>query len=237
MNKIFFVVISTLLCSAGVHAAALKISPVSVELVQSQQASSLTIANESPDKTNLQIRIFKWQQQGNEESYISTNDVVVSPPALSLNAQQSYNLRVVRVNQSDVAKEESYRIIIDELPTAVDSRTIGQGINVVLRTSLPLFITNPKSIREAKAQLLHQDGKSIIEVNNIGSRFIQLTSLKLIDETTKQSYPIEINTLNGYILNGNVKTYPLNEKFNYIEKHNYSIQANVNGKDISYQVR
>lgn len=234
MNKSFFVTVFTFLCSVGVHAAALKISPVSIELAQSQQSSSLTIANDSNEKTNLQIRVFKWQQKGNEESYIPTNDVVVSPPALSLNGQQSYNLRVVRVNETAIEKEESYRIWIDELPTVVDSRTIGQGINVVLRTSLPLFITNPKSIREAKAQLLHQDGKSIIEVNNIGGRFIQLTSLKLIDETTKQSYPIEINTLNGYVLNGNVKTYPLNEKFNYIATHKYTIQANINGKDISY---
>jgi len=105
MNKSFFVTVFTFLCSVGVHAAALKISPVSIELAQSQQSSSLTIANDSNEKTNLQIRVFKWQQKGNEESYIPTNDIVVSPPALSLNGQQSYNLRVVRVNETAIDKE------------------------------------------------------------------------------------------------------------------------------------
>lgn len=224
----------TFMFTGVTHAAALKISPVSVELAQSQQSSSLTIANDSSEQTNLQIRVFKWQQEGTEELYIPTNDVVVSPPALSLKEQQSYNLRVVRVNQSTIDKEESYRILIDELPSVVDSRAIGQGINVVLRTSLPLFITNPKSIREAKIQLLHKDGKTLIEVNNIGGRFILLNSLKLVDETAKQSYPIEINTLNGYVLNGNVKLFPLSEKFTYMTTHKYTIQANINGKDISY---
>ena len=50
-----------------------------------------------------------------------------------------YTVRIVRTKKEPVAKEESYRLLIDELPAAAGSQ--GAAVNIALRYSIPVFFT------------------------------------------------------------------------------------------------
>ncbi|WP_049064712.1 fimbrial biogenesis chaperone, partial [Acinetobacter seifertii] len=85
-------------------------------------------------------------QNAGQDQLIPTDDIAISPPFLKLKPNDSYNLRVVRIKPEPISGEKTYRIILDELPKPIDSRKASQGVNVLLRSSLPVFVVNKDAI-------------------------------------------------------------------------------------------
>ncbi|EHU2404807.1 molecular chaperone, partial [Acinetobacter baumannii] len=56
--------------------------------------------------------------------------------------------------------------------------------------------------------------------------------LKLVDLTENKSYSIKVNTVNGYILAEQSRSYPISN-FSYQPDHKYSISLTVNGKKVT----
>ncbi|WP_425292810.1 fimbrial biogenesis chaperone, partial [Acinetobacter nosocomialis] len=142
---------------------------------------------------------------------------------------RSYNLRVVRINPEPISGEKTYRIIIDELPKPVDSRKASQGVNVLLRSSLPVFVVNKDAITQLNWKIDTHQKEPSLNINNVGNRHALLNDLTLVDNTENKSYPIKVNTVNGYILAKQAKSYSISN-FTYQPNHKYSISLTVNGK-------
>ena len=66
-----------------------------------------------------------------------TADVAVSPPVLSLNGNGEAVVRLVRVANTPVTGEETYRILFDELPSR--EKLQGTGVKLLIRQSIPVF--------------------------------------------------------------------------------------------------
>lgn len=213
-----------------IFAASMRISPISVEILDTQNASSISLYNQSNESTDLQVRVFEWTQKNGQDVLTPTDDIAVSPPILSLQADDSFNLRVVRVDSTPVLNEKAYRIIIDELPKPIDHRKADQGLNILLRSSLPMFITNKNATSKIEGKINTVSDNSFAVINNTGSRHILLSKLVIIDKTENKSYPIKVTTLNGYLLAGQTKNYFI-ENFKYQQSHQYMISTTVNGKD------
>src|ERR1700744_6110375 len=77
-------------------AASLRISPIGLDLVATQRASSMTLVNTDTDPVNLQIRIFKWSQVNGADVLEPAADMMVSPPAAKVPPGASYTIRVAR---------------------------------------------------------------------------------------------------------------------------------------------
>ncbi|WP_151731647.1 fimbrial biogenesis chaperone, partial [Acinetobacter seifertii] len=141
MKKNIFIVMGLLISlSSTISAATIRLSPVTVEILSHQKASSISLYNQSNDSADLQIRIFEWTQNDGQDQLIPTDDIAISPPFIKLKPNDSYNLRVVRIKPEPISGEKTYRIILDELPKPIDSRKASQGVNVLLRSSLPVFV-------------------------------------------------------------------------------------------------
>jgi fimbrial chaperone protein len=179
------------------------------------------------------VRVFEWTQNAGQDQLIPTEDIAISPPFLKLKPNDSYNLRVVRINPVSISGEKTYRIIIDELPKAVDSRKVDQGVNVILRSSLPVFVVNKDAITKLNWSIQQEQNNTYVTVNNIGNRHALLSNLTLIDSTENKSYPIKVNTVNGYILGGKSRNFNLSHDFQYKADHKYNISLNINGKQTS----
>ena len=123
------------------QAASLQVAPVLVEVPAPGATATLKLRNEGNRPLDAQIRIFKWTQVDGADSLTPTNDVAASPPLASLRPNTDYTVRVVRTKKEPVAKEESYRLLIDELPSAAGSQ--GTAVNIALRYSMPVFFTVP----------------------------------------------------------------------------------------------
>ncbi|GAA5560312.1 fimbrial biogenesis chaperone [Acinetobacter seifertii] len=230
MKKNIFIVMGLLisLCST-ISAATIRLSPVTVEILSHQKASSISLYNQSNESADLQIRIFEWTQNAGQDQLIPTDDIAISPPFLKLKPNESYNLRVVRIKPEPISGEKTYRIILDELPKPIDSRKASQGVNVLLRSSLPVFVVNKDAITQLNWKIDAKQNDTSLNISNIGNRHALLNDLILVDNTENKSYPIKVNTVNGYILSGKSKNYSINN-FTYQPNHKYSISLTVNGK-------
>ncbi|MBJ9720391.1 molecular chaperone [Acinetobacter calcoaceticus] len=215
--------------SSSINAATIRLSPVNVEILSNQNASSISLYNQSNESADLQIRVFEWTQKNGQDQLTATDEIAISPPFLKLQSNDSYNLRVVRINPTPISGEKTYRIIIDELPKPIDSRKAAQGVNVLLRSSLPVFVVNKDAITQLTWKIdTHQEAPSL-NISNIGNRHALLNDLMLVDTTANKSYPIKVNTVNGYILSQQARSYSINN-FAYQPNHKYSISLTVNGK-------
>jgi fimbrial chaperone protein len=118
-------------------AASLQVAPVKVEVASPGAATSVKLRNEGTTPLNAQIRVFRWSQVNGEDKLEPTTDVVASPPLTKLSPKTDYTVRLVRVSKTPVAKEETYRLFIDELPDAANQRN--RAVNLLLRYSIPVF--------------------------------------------------------------------------------------------------
>ena len=234
MRKNIFVITSLLLfLPSMLNAASIRLSPVSIEILNDQSASSISLYNQSNESTDLQVRVFEWRQNAGQDQLIPTDEIAVSPPFLKLQPNDSYNLRVVRINPASVSGEQTYRIIIDELPKPIDNRKADQGINVLLRSSLPLFVVNKDAITKLTWSIQQEQNISSLMISNVGNRHALLNNLMLVDVTANKSYAIKVNTVNGYILAGKARNFNISPDFKFQTDHKYNISLNINGKQTS----
>jgi fimbrial chaperone protein len=179
-----------------VSAASLQVAPVTIELPASARAASLTLRDLGDMPINAQIRVYRWTQKDGEEQLTPTTDLVASPPAALLKAGEDHVVRVVRVTGKPVDGEESYRLLIDELPQRSDSA--GGKINFVMRYSIPIFFAQPDSNPQLAWNLAASNGKIVVSVENTGTRHVRISGLKL--ETPAGASASFGEGLVGYVL-------------------------------------
>jgi fimbrial chaperone protein len=188
------------------QAASLRISPVGIDLPARQRAASITLVNTDSEPVSLQIRIFKWSQSGGEDKLDPTSEMLVSPPAATVPPGASYTVRVARPAAGPVQGEQSYRLFIDELPKPIDPRTVGQGVSMVLRTSMPVFVVDTKAIARLGWKAWRDKDGLHAEVVNNGQRHAKIAALTLQPSAGGAPYVFG-SGLNGYVLAGSTKRF------------------------------
>jgi fimbrial chaperone protein len=178
------------------HAASLQVSPILVDLEAEKSSTSvITLRNSSDGVVNAQVRVFKWSQENGADVFDETSDVVASPPIIKLNAQGSNVIRVVRVKNSAPVGEESYRLIIDELPNG--DKKAGT-IAMLVRHSVPMFFSTARATNpEVTWSLTRKAGKLQVKAVNVGDKRLRLANLT----GTSGGATIDFGRgLNGYVL-------------------------------------
>jgi fimbrial chaperone protein len=168
------------LAGSGAQSAALRIAPTSLAIIAPDSAAALNLRNEDTRPVNVQIRVFRWSQADGVERLEPTADVAASPPITTLAAKSDYIVRVVRVAKTSIIGEESYRLLVDELPDRSQRRP---GIvNFVLRYSIPVFFTSPDTSPSNVSWVLKsRDGLMVLTARNSGARHLQIVDLELAD--------------------------------------------------------
>lgn len=188
-----------LLGTSPVAAASLRMTPIGLDLTAPEKAGSISLTNTADEPVNLQVRIFKWTQVEGRDELTETRDVIASPPVATIKGGDTYTLRAVRVSSTPVSGEETYRLVIDELPKPIDPRATGQGVRMVLRSSMPVFFAE-KDIRPDLAfKVWAEGGKTYLEATNKGRRHAKLAGMKLVTPQGELSFG---GGLNGYVLAG-----------------------------------
>ena len=185
-------------------AGSLQVEPVLVDVTAPGAASTLTLRNEGATPINAQIRVFRWSLVDGQEKLEPTDDVVASPPSVTLTPKGQYIARVVRVSKQPVMGEESYRLLIDQLPDL--SQQKNGAVNLLVRYSIPVFFGAPdkKSPTVAWSLAIKGDKITLIARNN-GERRLRISALNLRDANGKSiSFG---NGLAGYALGQSTKSW------------------------------
>lgn len=185
-------------------AAALGVAPTGLDLPASQRTGTISLTNQASSALNIQVRLFQWTQVDGQDRLQPTRNVIASPPATRVPPGQTYTIRVARLAAMPVSREESYRLLIDELPSAEDEKT-GNGITMLLRTSLPVFFHAPGLQADVSWRVSLSDGLLQVEGRNLGQRHVKLVNLAVEgDGGTQVSFG---HGLNGYLLPGSTRQF------------------------------
>jgi fimbrial chaperone protein len=165
---------------AAPQAASLQVAPVSVEVPSPGAAATLKLRNDGNRPLDAQIRIFQWTQVDGVDTLTPTNDVAASPPLASLRPNADYTVRIVRTKKEPVVKEETYRLLIDELPTPATGSTA--SVNIALRYSIPVFFTaTGGTAAKLSWDLQQRANKPVVVATNPGDRRVRISKLKVTD--------------------------------------------------------
>lgn len=193
------------LWGASAEAVSLRVAPARLDLVAPDSAATLTLRNEDTRPLNVQIRIFRWSQVDGIEHLEPTKDVVASPPFTTLAPSGDYTVRIVRVNKAPVAGEESYRLLIDELPDRTRERS--GAISFILRYSIPVFFVRRDASAPQVAWSIEPSRNSLLlTAENTGERHLRVADLELADGGARLAAR---SGLVGYVLAGAVMRWSL----------------------------
>ena len=140
--------------------------------------------HEGTEPINAQIRVFKWSIVNGKEQLNPTDDVVASPPSVTLTPRGQYVVRIVRMSKQPVVGEESYRLLVDQLPDLSQQRN--GAVNLMVRYSIPVFFgaANKKSPTVAWSVAPNGD-KITLTARNSGDRRLRISALSLRDASGK----------------------------------------------------
>ncbi|ARQ89311.1 fimbrial biogenesis chaperone [Stenotrophomonas maltophilia] len=214
-----------LLATSTAGATSLQVAPTSLQLEARQRAGELWLTNSGTSPVKLQVRVFRWVQQGGKEQLLPTDELMASPPMQELAAGQQQLVRVMRPTREPPSAQQYYRLIVDEVP---DLATRAEGMQFVLRYSIPVFVqpASGKLAPQLQARMVTlDDGRNGVEVANSGNSYAQIADLAL--GSVKRPRIVHPGLL-GYVLPGQVMRWPIERMA--IDRDNDQITAKLNGE-------
>jgi fimbrial chaperone protein len=192
-----FAFAASLLGTPLAFASTLSVSPVLVQVPAPAKTSSVMLYNQSEAMLPVQLRLFRWVKNAGVDELVPTTDVVASPPAARLKPGSEYTVRIVRVAKTPVEGEESYRLLVDQIPAP--SEMNGTNVRFVVRHSIPVFFSEPQVVPPRLSWEAHlADGRLIITARNDGERRVRLSGLTVRSSSgTTRSFG---EGLSGYVL-------------------------------------
>src|SRR5688572_26924313 len=161
---------------SAAQAGSLQVEPVLVDVTAPAAAATVTLRNQGQTAIDAQIRVFRWSLVNGEEKLEPTEDVVASPPAVSLPPKGEYVARIVRLSKQPITGEENYRLLVDQLPDV--SQQKNGMVNLMMRYSIPVFFGATDKKNAAVAWSLSKKGdKLTVTAHNGGDRRLRISAL------------------------------------------------------------
>ena len=157
-----------LLLPVAARAGDWRVSPIRLDLGRDAKSGAVTVANDSDDRLQVQMKAFEWTQDAEgKDRYEETGEILFFPRLMILEPKEEKILRAgIRVPA--VAKEETYRLFIEEIPGP--RKAEGVNVAVAIRFGVPIFVKPLKA--EARGEvgaMTMSAGDLLVPVNNTGN--------------------------------------------------------------------
>jgi len=212
---------------AVVRAASLQISPVTVDMPANANAVGITLSNPGDQPLYGQVRVFRWGQDDRDDMLDPTQDVVASPPLIQVAPHSDQLVRLVRQSHGAVTAEQSFRVLIDEIPRP--EAGAASGVTIRLRYSVPVFIhpDGPIGAPDLSWGLVRDGQGWVLRVTNAGHRHGQIGAVKLL----VGGKTLTLNQgLLGYVLAGHTQQWKVDLDPGVVPQGPMTIRANINGQ-------
>lgn len=166
-----------ILLAAPAGASQFTVNPTRVELSSRTASSVVSVRNDGKAPIRLQVKAHAWTQTLDGVVKLDpTDDVVVFPTLLTLEPGEQRRLRVaVAAKPGDV--ERTYRIFLEELPPPKNETEGVNGVQVLTRVGIPIFLAPVKASAQATVSDvgLAQDGLHFQVENQGNTHFVPET--------------------------------------------------------------
>ena len=176
-------------------AGQLTVDPILLELPENAPAGALNLRNDEDAPVNVQTRVQRWTEVDGVESS-SRQPKSLLPPIVKLAPKTSYVVRVVRLSKAPIQGEESYRVLVDQLPSAPAWR--GSTVKLLIRQSIPVFFRAEHFRPPDVAWSLSSGEGHLVTATNAGDERLRIASLRLKDAAGREV--AFGNGLVGYVL-------------------------------------
>jgi len=196
-------ILLVLLTGTAARGQGLSVVPVNVFLSPGQRATSLTVTNPGNSETAIQIRVYAWNQKGDDDQLTASDAILLSPPLARIAPGAKQVVRLI-LRQPARDREATYRILIDQIPPPAEPGVV----HIVLRLSIPIF-AQPATRALAHVQFhLEQDaGKLFLVGINDGPLHDVIRDIVL---TTSDGRKLkEESSTSPYILAGSTRRWPI----------------------------
>lgn len=204
--------------------------PIYPKIEANEKAAAVWLENTGKSDAMVQIRVFKWDQKQQQDSYNEQNEVIASPPIAKIKAGEKHMLRLTRAAQTAEGQEVAYRVIVDELPIQLDEHAQDTSkVSFQMRYSIPLFVygnnlgsgltqeTQKINAKNHLAQPIltwwikdNAQGKTELYIKNSGLKFARLSGIKSSPDTQKMLLG---NEAFGYILAQSTMKFDVDQQF------------------------
>lgn len=187
----------TMISALPAWSGSLQISTTTLEVAAPGMATSMQLRNTGSTPINVQIRAYEWSQAEGAEKLTDTDRLVASPPFATIAPGREFTVRVVRTSVRPDRPEDSFRLLVDELPAGKTNE--GLGIRFTVRYSLPVFFSPASSRSAALAwKVAAARGEVRLTAINGGERRTRLAGLRIVDADGRTI--AERSGLVGYVL-------------------------------------
>jgi len=181
----FVGLVLALLCawSQAAEASEFVINPLRIGLDRSHKAGEFVVRNEGTEPLRMQLQAMSWRQDVNgKDLYEPDDSLMFFPRSMEIPPGAS---RVVRVGvkAAPVTREETYRLFVEELPSATPSVPTGPGasLQVVLRVGVAIYVAPAKVERGGSIETLEQkSGEVTWTVANTGNVHFRADRVELV---------------------------------------------------------
>lgn len=205
--RVFLGLFLGLTLSSQSGAADLQVQPLGVQLSANRPVAAMILSNDDKNPIVVQVKAYIWQQKEGHDVYTPTKDLLVTPPVITVPAGDQQLLRVALLQGNFPAQQErAYRLYIQQVPTQLSKAKDEEGIFVVLRLGLPVFVqplVPPKLELQWQLKTL-KNGKQVLLAKNLGNIHEKITQIELQKGSSKTT--IETFT---YLLPGQSQSWPI----------------------------
>jgi len=221
-----FAMAVVVMCAAS-HAASLQISPVTVDMSPDTNAAGITLRNPGDQPLYGQVRVFRWEQNEKEDKLEPTQDLVASPPLIQVAPHGEQLVRIVRQSRGMAAAEQSFRVLIDEIPPP--EAAAASGVTIRLRYSVPVFVHAAGAVGKPELawQLLRDPQGWMLRATNTGNRHGQIGEVTLV--ARNRTYTLSKGLL-GYVLAGHSQQWKVDLDTHASLQGTLTLKARVNGQ-------
>ncbi|HZF28385.1 MAG TPA: fimbria/pilus periplasmic chaperone [Gammaproteobacteria bacterium] len=176
--KTLFLAVLALVANGAAPAASLLVKPTTVMLSRGASAAAITVTNSGDTPVTAQVRVFAWDQSSNEDQLNQTTALAASPPMMTIAAGQSQVIRLVRVATALAQREETYRVLVDEIAERAAATT--PGVAIQLRYSVPVFVMpRPRDTANLSLKAEMASDELLIDAANRGQAHAQVSNVSL----------------------------------------------------------
>ena len=184
MQSIIFAVLGLLAATVGTVApsiaATLTVSPLRVDLAVNRPTAAVELRNAGATSTLVQVETFTWIDGAVTDGLPPADDLLAMPPVFELAPGATQVIRVGLRRPPEPGVERAYRLVIGEVPSAVEAPP--GGLAFVLNLNLPVFVT-PANARPAPEWTARAaaGGGGELRLANAGAAHLALRNLRLAD--------------------------------------------------------
>jgi fimbrial chaperone protein len=200
--------VAALLLAMGASAGEFSVAPVRIFLHPNERAIAVTVVNEGSEELVMQSELYSWQQKADGSDDLQpTEDVVLSPPIVKLAPKARQVLRLARVGPAPTDREQTYRLIVREVPEAKPSTDRNPKVQMALAFSLPIFITPNGAKRQMDCEVQRASAQSVkVSCANTGRAYAQIRGISL---ASADGATLAARDVVGYILPDHRRSFDL----------------------------